>query len=403
MTSRPQPEVLFGYNAEGKEVYIPLNHTAISGLNNSGKTEAAKALAKRFAEAGVKIFVVDDKTIAPDYKGFGDAEIPVYIENVTAPETIQLLLEQTEDRSFDREFHRILRAYKSLPEKERSMANILHVMEGWVRDYLAWEEAFQKHEAKWGEKPFHPLDHKADNVVVYFLEKLVRQLELIRPVDTFSLTGRINVMDLTGLDRDYQQLPMQSVIGYIEKNRASLGAEWLAVVIDEFARFAPMQAKAAAKQKLIFAIKEFRAGKTWFIVMDQTLSGVDIRARKQIWNWLMGSQRDTAEIERVIKEVPEDLRRAPGTPVTPDMVKQLKIGWFVVWTEKGVDVAYAAPYWAPLEESRRVAMGEITAKELADRYQARPVFPVKSAPAELPADFEERMKAVDEALKRMGV
>ncbi len=403
-----RPEVLLGFNKQGDPVNVILNHTGISGINNSGKTEVAKALAKRFADASVKMFILDDKTIEPDYRGFGDAEIPVFIERVTAPETIQLLLEQTEDRSFDREFHRILRAYKSLPEEKRNMANILRVMEGWVKEYLDWEDAFSKKEAKWGEKPFHPLDHKADNTVVYFLEKLVKQVAAINPVGTLSLPGRINVMDLTPLDRDYQQLPVQSLLGYVEKNRKTLDADWLAIMIDEFTRFAPMAGKAAAKQRMIYAIKEFRAGRTYFIVIDQTLSGVHIQARKQIWNWIMGSQRDTAESERVMKEVPDELRNVPGAPVSADMVKQLKQGWFVVWTEKGVDVAFAAPYWAPLSESRRVALGEMTAKQLADKYQGRAVLdekaPVALVPVHelpVPENFDERVKAVMATLDRI--
>ncbi len=401
-------QALFGFNRRGEEVYVPLNHTGLSGINDSGKTEAAKALARRFAEAGVKLFIMDVKTIQKDYAGFGDAEVPVYIERSTAPETIQLLLEQTEDRSFDREFHRILRAYKSLREDERSVANILKVMERWVEDYRLWEERYAAKKAKWIERPFHPLDHKADNTIAYFLEKLVKQLALIKPSGTFALPGTVNVMDLTKLDRDYQQLPVESVLAYIEKHRTELAPGYLLVVTDEFTRFAPQAGKAAAKQRFIYAIKEFRAGRTYFMVIDQTLSGVQIQARKQIWNWIMGKQTDTAESERVMKEIPADLRNVPGTPVTPDQVKKLEKGWFVVWTAKGVDVAYAAPYWAPLEEARKVALGQTTPEELADRYQPdiHGVEEPVSAPAEsdtFPRDFDERVKAVEAALDRMGV
>jgi len=402
------PLVLFGYNARGEEVKVPLNHTGISGINNSGKTEAAKALARRFAEASVKMLILDDKTIQPDYRGFGDAEIPVYIERITAPETIQLLLEQTEDRDFSREFHRILKAFRLLPVKDRSMAAILGTMTRWANEYEQWEKDYASGDAKSGQRPVHPLDNKADTVVIYFLEKLVKQIEKIGPVDTFGLPGNINVMDLTGLDRFYQQLPVQSMLGYVEKHRPELGDNYLAIMIDEFTRFAPMAGKAAAKQKMIYAIKEFRAGKTYFIAMDQTLSGVHIQIRKQFWNWIMGHQRDTAESERVMKELPEELRNVPGAPITADMVKRLTTGWFVVWTEHGADVAFAAPWWAPLPESRRVAMGEMTAKELADKYQSHATVMSAHKVAEkmghgLPDHFEERVKLLDEALNRMGV
>ncbi len=404
-----RPEALFGYNSRGEPVQVPLNHTGISGINNSGKTEAAKALAKRFAEAGVTELIMDVKTIQPDYSGFGDARVPVYIERATAPETIEDLLEQTEDRSFNREFHRILKAYKILPEEKRSMANMLKVMQGWIGDYEEWEQRYARKEAKWIERPLHPLDNKADNTIVYFLEKLVNQVDAIKPANTLALPGMINVMDLTALDRDYQQLPFESMLKYVEANRNSLAkTPYMAIMVDEFTRFAPQSAKAAAKQRMIYAIKEFRAGKTYFIVIDQTLSGVHINVRKQIWNWIMGRQNDTAESERVIKEVPADLRRVPGSPVTPDMVKQLKTGWFVVWTEKGVDVAFAAPCWAPLDESRKVAMGDMTPKQLADKYQGVETRygdnrPPPKPEEVLPSEFEDRVEALERRLEKLEV
>lgn len=411
-----RPEALFGYNRQGEEVYVPLHMIGLSGINESGKTEAAKTLAKRFAEKGVKILILDVKGIQPDYNGFGDAEIPIYISRATAPETLQRLLEQTAkgDQRFDREFDSILLAYQKCPENDRTPRRMQRILEDWVSEYEEWQEK-RKAGKKAGQYPRHPLDAKADRKVLYFLKQLNEQLDKIRPVDYLRLPGRINVMDLHGLDRDYQQLPIESLFAYLEKHVREVAPGLLLIIMDEAKRFIPQSAKAAAKQSVIQAAKEFRAGGAFLCIIDQTISGVHIEVRRQVWDWIMGRQGETVEAERVFKAVPDELQNVPGTPVRPSMVKQLGLGWFIVWTAKGVDVTYHAPYWAPLEESRKVALGQMTAKELANKYHkpqrhfqitvAGEEGPVRIATPTglIPEDFDQRVADLESRLDRMEV
>lgn len=367
-----RPDVLFGYNKKGEPVYVPLQMAGISGINESGKTQVAMTLAKRFAEAGVKILILDVKGIQRDYENFGDAEIPIYISRGTAPETLQRLLEQTAegDQSFSREFDSILLAYQKCPDNDRTPLRMEKILQEWVDDYESWQEK-RKAGQKAGQYPRHPLDAKADRKVLYFLKQLNKELEKIKPVDYLELPGTINVMDLHGLSREYQQLPIESLFRYLEKNVREVAPGFLFIIMDEAKRFIPQSAKAAAKQSVINAAKEFRSGGAFLCMIDQTISGVHIETRRQVWDWIMGRQGETVESERVFKEIPEELQNVPGAPVSPSMVKRLDTGWFIVWTRKGVDVAFHAPYWAPPEEARRVALGELTPRGLWNKYHSR--------------------------------
>jgi len=203
----------------------------------------------------------------------------------------------------------------------------------------------------------HPIVENKLLVLQHLLTKLVRELEKTPISDELELKNRINVMDLSEVSLELQQLAVHSTLKWIlEKERN------LIVVLDEAHRFIPQSGSNASKETVTTFIKEGGAKGLWLWLVDQTITGIDKQALKQCWIWILGKQRELNEAKRTVAQIPFK------TGLNEKSIMRLKVGEFIVCTEEGAKVTYVQPAWLSEEAARDVALGRVSVKDVVDVF-----------------------------------
>ncbi|MCD6572115.1 MAG: hypothetical protein J7K62_02465, partial [Thermoplasmata archaeon] len=189
----------------------------------------------------------------------------------------------------------------------------------------------------------------------HLLTKLVRELEKTPISDELELKDRINVMNLSEVSLELQQLAIHSTLKWIlEKERD------LIVVLDEAHRFVPQTGSNASKETVTTFIREGGAKGLWLWLVDQTITGIDKQVLKQCWVWILGKQREVNEAKRTVDQIPFK------TGLNEKSIMRLKVGEFVVCTEEAAKVTYVQPSWLGEEDARNVALGKVSVKDVME-------------------------------------
>jgi len=321
-----------GYEIKtGKPVNIDVMHTVVAGITRSGKSETIKGLISRAKNCRFLLF---DSKRPRDYSGIG-TDIPIYVQEKTDPLTLKRLLESQSHLSLKFEFPELIKVCK----KEDTLEGILKAVNEALKSKV------------------HPIVENKLLVLQHLLSKLVDELNRIPISDELELKSRINVMDLSGVSLELQQLAVHSSLKRILERESNL-----IVVLDEAHRFIPQSGSNASKETVTTFIKEGGAKGLWLWLVDQTITGIDKQVLKQCWVWILGKQRELNEAKRTVAQIPF------RTGLNEKSIMQLKVGEFVVCTEDGAKITYVQPSWLHEEVARNVALGSVSINDVVNEY-----------------------------------
>jgi hypothetical protein len=323
----PRNRIRIGFEkGTDKPVDIGVHHTVFSGITRSGKSETVHACISR-AE-GLRFLILDVKR-PRDYAGIG-VEVPIYVEEKTDPLMLKRLLESQSHLRLKFEFPELIKVCK----RRDTYKSILNE----INQNL--------------EKKIHPIKESKLLVLQHLLDRLVRELEKTPIVDRLELKGDVNVMNLSEVSVELQQLAVYSTLKWIlEKERG------LVVVLDEAHRFVPQAGSNASKEMVTRYIKEGGAKGLWLWIVDQTITGVDKQVLKQCWIWVLGKQRELNEAKRTLDQIPFK------TGLKEKNIMRLGVGHFVVCTDQFAKVTYVQPSWLPEDVAVKVALGRASVED----------------------------------------
>jgi len=310
----------------GDPVEVRLMHTVIAGITRSGKSETTQALIQRSGETRFLIFDVKDPR---DYKGVG-VDVPIYVQEKTDPLMLKRLLESQSHLSLKFEFPELIRVCKH--------EDTWHGILDGINQSL--------------EEGRHPIVENKLLVLQHLLRKLVSELEETPISDRLELKSRVNVMDLSRVSRELQQLAVHSTLKWVLEHERDL-----VIVLDEAHRFVPEQGSNASKEIVTQVIREGGAKGLWMWIVDQTITGVDKQVLKQCWIWILGKQRELNEAKRTLQQIPF------RTGLTEKDIMRLAVGHFVVCTDDFAKIVYVWPSWLPEDVAVKVACGEVSVEE----------------------------------------
>lgn len=309
-----------------KPVDVPLMHTVFCSITRAGKSETVKGLISRSEDTRFLIF---DVKRPRDYAGMG-VEIPIYVQEKTDPLMLKRLLESQSHLALKFEFPELIKVCKH----EDTYQGILEGVNQGLR----------------AKK--HPIVENKLLVLQHLLNKLVKELEKTPIRDKLELKEPINVINLSQVSVELQQLAVYSSLKWVLERERNL-----VVVLDEAHRFVPQHGSNASKEVVTTFIKEGAAKGLWTWLIDQTITGVDKQVLKQCWIWILGKQRELNEAKRTLNQIPFK------TPLTDKDIMRLAVGHFIVCTDQFAKITYVQPSWLPEDVAVKVARGQIPVEQ----------------------------------------
>lgn len=327
-------EIVVGFEINsGEQVSIAPNHLFIGGTTGTGKSELMRALIDRY---NGKVLILDVKR-PRDYADFV-ADVPLYVEKQMEPLQIKRLIESTEHLSIKKELPELIRIAEVSKSWEEMLNFAREKIEGKIRPYT--KDILQ--------------------LLIHLFARLVKELEEYHFSGKVELPQKVNVMNISELSDQLQQIVVASVLRYILKKRKDV-----VVVIDEAHRFIPEGMRSGSSENVIRFIREGRANRLWLWMADQTVTGVDKGLLKQMQVWILGRQPEINEAERTLKQIPQ--RKALKLNI--EAVQTLGLGEFIVTTPKSARHIYAWPTWVEEWVAVQVALGNNTAEKVSATYK----------------------------------
>jgi hypothetical protein len=369
MTTRRHRGVRLGFALEtGDEVSIPLQHMVITGQTQAaGKTTTLEALVAR---SGVKALAFLTKR---GESAFTEAEIIApYFRERADWQFVRSILEASRHEKMKFETNWIMRASKGA----HTLADV------------------QRNVVRLGAKATSRMDKDLYYVLENYLDVVVPELARVRWAPSIELTGGLNVMDLTSLSEELQQLVIRSAIEWVHEREHGV-----VIVIPEAWKFIPEGRGTPVKLAAESFIRQGAAIGNLLWLDSQDIAGVEKTILKSCQVWLLGVQREVNEIRRTIAHVPSANRP------TTQMIAELELGQFVACWGKHVVPTYVQPAWLLADTARDVAMGNTTigtarpAQRRAIPRQEEEVNAIKEAKAL--REENERLRAENERLRRL--
>lgn len=323
-----------GFEMEsGKVVKISNNHLFIAGTTSSGKSETLRALIDRSKDDKAKILIIDSKR-PRDYDDFA-ADVPLYIEKHMEPFMIKDLIESTERLSIKKELPELIR----LARVSKSWVELLKVAKGRYDAAKGWQKDILE-------------------ILIALFSRLVDEMDKYTFSKNLELPNDVNVMDISHLTDQLQQIVVSSVIRAMMRKRKRTR-----LVIDEAHRFVPQGAAAACSRDVIRLVREGRANENFLWMADQTVTGVQKDLLKQMQIWILGRQSELNEAKRTLEQIPQ----RKSLKISKEDVQTLGLGEFIVVTTRWAKRTYIWPVWVERDVAIRVAKGEITAEQVSDK------------------------------------
>lgn len=314
-------KIRLGYEIpSGKEVEIPVRHTAVTGqTQESGKTTTLEALISRSGLAAIAFITKRGES------SFQNARtIPPYFRERADWQFVSALLEATlrERLKFERSWiMRVSKGAKTLSDVHRNVRKALETAKGL------------------NENVYMTLDA--------YLQIVIPQIEKLPYTPSLSLAAGLNVIDLGGYSTELQALVIRSVLEWVYEHEHST-----IVIIPEAWEFIPLQRGSPVKLAAEMFIRKSAGLKNYLWLDSQDIAGVAAEVRRQIAVWILGVQRDEHEIARALKLIPQPRPKA-------DEVMTLGKGEFFACFGKEMHRTYVQPAWLDVMSATRVAMRKV--------------------------------------------
>lgn len=375
------PKILLGFSVpKGDPVYIPLHHLAVFGMTQlSGKTTTLEGLISR---SGLKAIAFKTKRgeagfhsyreIQPYYRPRSDWQFVEGLVNVVLQEKVKY------EAGMRSAIMKACEGMKDLGEVQQTARHLSRTTRsGFMRS-------------------------------VY--ERLAAYLDIVIPELakwTFSqnigLVDGVNVMDLTGMRLETQQLVIGSTIEYVYANLSNV-----VVIIPEAWEMIPELRVTPVKLVAEQFIRKGASVSNYLWIDSQDIGGVSKVPLRQCDNWLMGRMKEAHEVERILKQL-------LGLKISKEEIQTLPLGHFFAVVGDKVTKTYVLPTGVPPEVGEKVAKGLLSPNDVSNQYlKPKGEYPDLKSKEEIRREFEEMMKGfkgdvskeidlkIDSKLKNLG-
>jgi len=332
-------EILLGFEVgTAKPVYVSLHHLAIFGMTQkSGKTTTLEALSSRGDLRAIAFLTKRGESgfhkvnlLTPYYKPKADWQFVEGLVNVALGEKVKYepamrwaIMKVSEG---SRNLHEVMNKAKQLKKESK-------------RSFI--KQTFEK--------------------LVNYLKIVVPELEKWTFTDKLVLEEGINVMDLTGMRLETQQIVIASTIEYVFDNM-----ENTVVVIPEAWETLPQSKMTPVKWVAQRFIRKGASIGNYLWIDSQDIGGIDKTPLRQCDNWLMGRMKEYHEVERIIKQL-------LGQKVPLKEIQTLPLGHFFAVIGDHVSKVYVLPKGVPEDTGRKVALGELSPEYVRDNILVQKV------------------------------
>jgi hypothetical protein len=198
-----------------------------------------------------------------------------------------------------------------------------------------------------------------------YLEIVVPRIAHVRFASTLELNPGLNVLDLSSRDvfpPELQSLVMRSALEWVyEKCNGTI------TIIPEAWEFIPQGRGSPVKLAAVELIRK-GAGLANYVWLDsQDIGGIDKELLRSCPVWLLGVQRETNEIKRVLENIPAGVAKPK-----PADVARLKKGQFYACFGDSVIKAYVQPAWMTNVEAHGISMGHTTIEHAVSQPPVTP-------------------------------
>lgn len=347
----------------GKEVAIPLRHMVVTGqTQEAGKTTTLEALIARanlpavaFVTKRGEMSFSSGRRIQPYFRERADWQFVASVLEATMRERLK----------FERAW--IMRASKgarTLADVHRNVRKQMETAKGLSADVYLTLDAY--------------------------LEIVVPRVAQVRFASTLELSPGLNVLDLSDRDRfppELQSLVMRSALEWVYEK-----CDGTITIIPEAWEFIPQGRGSPVKLAAVELIRK-GAGLSNFVWLDsQDIGGVDKELLRSCPVWLLGVQRETNEIKRVLDNIPAGIAKPK-----PADVATLRKGQFYACFADSVIKTYVQPAWMIQAEAVGIARGTIRVEQAA----SRPPVAAKE-PEEIMSKTDEKLDALIELMSRQA-
>jgi len=326
-------KILLGFEVgSAAPVYLPLHHLAIFGMTQlSGKTTTLEALISRSGLKAIAFIVKRGEAgftkynlVTPYYKPRSDWQYVEGLLNVALKEKVQY-------QPFMR--WAILQVTKKHPE---TLRQVLQRSEECEKEFPRRKEVFEQLSA--------------------YLRIIVPELEQHTFSTELKLDDGINVMDLSDMQLEVQQIVIASTVEY-----ALAELDHVIVIIPEAWESLPQGKMTPIKWVAQQFIRKGAALGNYLWLDSQDIGGIDKTPLRQCDNWILGRMKEAHEVERILKQL-------LGMKVPAEEIQTLPLGHFYAAIGNDVKKVYVLPLGVPEDVGREVAVGNRSPESVREEF-----------------------------------
>lgn len=361
-------KIRLGYEiGTGEEVEIEPAHLIVTGLTQqAGKTTTLESLITRSGKRAI-VF----RTKIGEKSFIQGTVIPPFFRDRSDWQFVQGLVEATikeKLRSFERA--KIIQICKQagnnslIDFKKRVDARLVEPkLSGFEKDILTNLQAY--------------------------LEIVLPKLQTINFSNTLDLTEGVNIIDLERFSRDPE---VQSLIIRSVAEEVLHKFKDVILVVPEAWKFVPQGRGNPCKPIIEEFIRQGATNRNFIWIDSQDMTGVDKTPLKQVSTWILGYQSERNEVHHTLEQIPLPKQQRPKE----SDIMSLQTGVFYFASRDRTQKVYVQPFWLDDERARKVAMGELSIKELDAPKTLTPhrvAIPqrVEEAPKPLAVDNSQRV------------
>lgn len=330
-------KILLGFSVpKGEPVYIRLHHLAIFGMTQlSGKTTTLEALISR---SGLRAIAFKTKrgesgfhsqnVIPPFYKTRSDWQ---YVEGLVGVALQEKVKYEPGMRSG------IMKACQGSQDLKGVQKNARLLIQTSRSEFM--KSVFER--------------------LVAYLDIVIPELEKWTFSTDITLNDGINVMDLTEMRLETQQLVIGSAIQYVFDTLSNT-----VVIIPEAWEMMPELRMTPVKLVAEQFIRKGASIGNYMWIDSQDIGGVSKIPLRQCDNWIMGRMREAHEVERILKQL-------LGLKIAKEEIQNLPLGHFYAVIGDTVKKVYVLPIGVPEKEGQKVAMGKLSPDAIRDKYMGK--------------------------------
>jgi hypothetical protein len=327
-------KILLGFEVgSGEPVYVSVHHLAIFGMTQlSGKTTALEALISR---SGLRAIAFKTKRgeagfttynpITPYYKPRADWQFVEGLVNVALGEKVKY------EPGMRWAIMKVCRGRHNLREIQKAAQDLAAESK---REFM--KSVFEK--------------------LAAYLEIVVPELDKWRFSEQLELKEGINVMDLSGMRLETQQLVIASTIecafSFLDNTNVIVPEAW-----ENLPQGKMTPVKWVAEQ----FVRKGAAVDNYLWLDSQDIGGIDKTPLRQCDNWLMGRMKEAHEVERILKQL-------LGLKVPKEEIQTLALGHFYAAIGNQVRKVYVLPAGVPEDVGRDVALGVKSPEFVRDNF-----------------------------------